>query len=224
VRGCAGVLQEILDEAPHPLHRSAHQRCKFDDFGRRRTAHQGDDNEDIAELMSHALAMEGLEIAVEYAGQAGLERWRSFRPHAAVLDVGLPEMDGYELARRLREEYGIDPVLITATGYGRRADRRMASERPSRAAPRIDRKYQRQVSLRTLRQPHLILHRYERNEDGRGLLLRRNLPVRRRLQAGSGARPQARPEGRAEDESPEAAEKQLCGAAETWDTPQHYLI
>jgi CheY-like chemotaxis protein len=87
-----------------------------------------DDNEDIAELLSKALTLEGLQTAVEYSGQAALERWRSFRPHAGVLDVGLPALDGYELARRLRAEHGGEPILIAATGYGRPSDRQMATE------------------------------------------------------------------------------------------------
>jgi signal transduction histidine kinase/ActR/RegA family two-component response regulator len=82
-----------------------------------------DDNVDVAELLSEALQMEGFQTAVEYDGRAALQRWRSFAPHAAVLDVGLPELDGYELAKQLRAEHGADPTLIAATGYGQRQDR-----------------------------------------------------------------------------------------------------
>ncbi len=59
---------------------------------------------------------------------AALERWRSFVPHAAVLDVGLPELDGYELAKQLRAEHGAVPRLIAATGYGQRKDRMRAAD------------------------------------------------------------------------------------------------
>jgi CheY-like chemotaxis protein len=82
-----------------------------------------DDNVDIAELLSEALRIEGFETAVEYDAMAALKRWRSFVPHAAVLDVGLPELDGYELARKLRAEHGAVPTLIAATGYAQRKDR-----------------------------------------------------------------------------------------------------
>jgi signal transduction histidine kinase/ActR/RegA family two-component response regulator len=85
-----------------------------------------DDNVDIAELLSEALRMEGFQTAVAYDAQAALERWRNFRPHAAVLDVGLPRLDGYELARLVRVHHGNAPLLIAATGYGRDSDRSRA--------------------------------------------------------------------------------------------------
>jgi signal transduction histidine kinase/ActR/RegA family two-component response regulator len=87
-----------------------------------------DDNVDIAELLSEALRIEGFETAVEHDAMAALERWRSFAPHAAVLDVGLPELDGYELARKLRAEHGTVPTLIAATGYAQRKDRLLSAD------------------------------------------------------------------------------------------------
>jgi DNA-binding response OmpR family regulator len=87
-----------------------------------------DDNTDIAELLSEALQIEGFQTAVEHDAMAAIERWRSFAPHAAVLDVGLPELDGYELARKLRAEHGAVPTLIAATGYGQRKDRLRAAD------------------------------------------------------------------------------------------------
>ena len=75
-----------------------------------------------------ALRFEGFETAVEYDARAALERWREFAPHAAVLDVGLPELDGYELAREVRAAHGANPVLIAATGYGRPQDRERAAQ------------------------------------------------------------------------------------------------
>jgi signal transduction histidine kinase/ActR/RegA family two-component response regulator len=85
-----------------------------------------DDNVDIAELIAEALAAEGYETAMVHDARAAIERWRTFDPHAAVLDVGLPELDGYELARLLREEHGTRPTLIAATGYGQEKDRALA--------------------------------------------------------------------------------------------------
>jgi signal transduction histidine kinase len=86
-----------------------------------------DDNVDIAELLSEALQDEGFQTAVAHDGHAALERWRSFVPHAAVLDVGLPDVDGYELARAFRSEHGATATLIAATGYGRPQDRSRAA-------------------------------------------------------------------------------------------------
>ncbi len=87
-----------------------------------------DDNVDVADLLSVALEIEGFQTAVANDGRAALARWRSFAPHAAVLDVGLPELDGYELAKTLRAEHGSDPTLIAATGYGQQQDRLRAAD------------------------------------------------------------------------------------------------
>ncbi|HEU4579812.1 MAG TPA: ATP-binding protein [Polyangiaceae bacterium] len=86
-----------------------------------------DDNLDVAELLTEALGLEGFETAAAHDGQSALERWRELSPHAGVLDVGLPDMDGYELARRLRAEHGAGPTLIAATGYGQPSDRERAA-------------------------------------------------------------------------------------------------
>ena len=82
-----------------------------------------DDDVDVAELLSDALQQEGFQTAVAFDGQAALAAWSRFGPHAAVLDVGLPDLDGYDLARTLRAEHGTDFTLIAATGYGQRKDR-----------------------------------------------------------------------------------------------------
>jgi signal transduction histidine kinase/ActR/RegA family two-component response regulator len=87
-----------------------------------------DDNVDIAELLSEALQIEGFQTAVAHDAHSALERWRSFVPHAAVLDVGLPDLDGYELARTLRAQHGKNTTLIAATGYGQPEDRARAAD------------------------------------------------------------------------------------------------
>jgi signal transduction histidine kinase/ActR/RegA family two-component response regulator len=87
-----------------------------------------DDNVDIAELLSEALQLEGFQTAIAHDGRSALERWQSFVPHAAVLDVGLPELDGYELAKTLRAQHGKSATLIAATGYGQQKDRLRAAE------------------------------------------------------------------------------------------------
>jgi signal transduction histidine kinase/CheY-like chemotaxis protein len=86
-----------------------------------------DDNIDLAELLSDALQHEGFQTAVAFDADDALTRWQTFRPHAAVLDVGLPRVDGYELARLVRADYGTEPTLIAATGYGQEADRQRAA-------------------------------------------------------------------------------------------------
>jgi signal transduction histidine kinase/ActR/RegA family two-component response regulator len=86
-----------------------------------------DDNVDLAELLSDALQFEGFQTAVAFDARDALTRWQTFQPHAAVLDVGLPQVDGYELARMVRADYGRQPTLIAATGYGQETDRQRAA-------------------------------------------------------------------------------------------------
>jgi signal transduction histidine kinase len=87
-----------------------------------------DDNVDVAELLSEALKIAGFETFVAHDAESAIAIWRDFTPHAGVLDVGLPDADGYELARRLRAEHGPTPTLIAATGYGQESDRQRAAD------------------------------------------------------------------------------------------------
>ncbi len=80
-----------------------------------------DDNRDAAELMAEALEFQGFVTAVAFDGPAALETARGRRFDAAILDIGLPVMDGFELAIRLRELDGT-LVLIAITGYGQDSD------------------------------------------------------------------------------------------------------
>ncbi|HSK03861.1 MAG TPA: ATP-binding protein [Kofleriaceae bacterium] len=83
-----------------------------------------DDNVEAAELISGALRALGHEVAVAHDGAEALKLAGRFRPEVAVLDIGLPVMDGYELARRLREHPDVGPGrLIALTGYGQAGDR-----------------------------------------------------------------------------------------------------
>jgi CheY-like chemotaxis protein len=84
-----------------------------------------DDNKDAAESMSMLLQMWGHEVAYAYDGPSALETARQWQPEAVILDIGLPGMDGYEVAERLRTlPRGKDAVLIAITGYGQDDDRR----------------------------------------------------------------------------------------------------
>jgi PAS domain S-box-containing protein len=92
-----------------------------------------DDNADAANTLAQFLGMTGHEVRTAYSGPVALEVARAFRPEVVLLDIGMPGMDGYEVARRLRREPGLERVLLLAlTGYGHDEDRRL-----SRAA-RID--------------------------------------------------------------------------------------
>jgi CheY-like chemotaxis protein len=104
------------------------ERVKCRDRLRKRRVLVVDDNEDLAFSYSWLLELLGHEAAVAHDGLRALEVAREFRPDVALLDVGLPHIDGYELARRLRAEYGPDVLLIIVTAYARDNDRRQAYE------------------------------------------------------------------------------------------------
>lgn len=82
-----------------------------------------EDIEDSRIMFGRLLQLEGYQV-VETArdGAEGYEVIRRLRPHVALLDIGLPKIDGYELARRLRSELGDSIYLIALTGYGRGED------------------------------------------------------------------------------------------------------
>lgn len=83
-----------------------------------------DDNEDGAEMLAAVLAARGHDTRVAHDGPEALRMAGHFKPEVAFLDIGLPVMDGYELAARLRDlpELG-DIRLIAVTGYGQESDR-----------------------------------------------------------------------------------------------------
>ena len=82
-----------------------------------------DDNEDACMLLSDILAAVGHEVRTAADGVAALDVIKEFTPDVAILDIGLPIMDGYELAARLLEIMkGSPPRLISLTGYGQQAD------------------------------------------------------------------------------------------------------
>jgi PAS domain S-box-containing protein len=88
-----------------------------------------DDNVDGAEMLAMALCGQGYDTRVAHDAPAALQIAAEFRPDIAFLDIGLPVMDGYELAVRLRELPGLDAVrLVALTGYGQESDRRRTRE------------------------------------------------------------------------------------------------
>ncbi|MFP5393459.1 MAG: ATP-binding protein, partial [Gammaproteobacteria bacterium] len=83
-----------------------------------------DDNVDAAEILSAMLELTGHVTRVAHNGHAALEAAQAFRPDVAFLDIGMPGMDGYELAHALRQLPGMqDIVLVALTGWGAHEDR-----------------------------------------------------------------------------------------------------
>ncbi|HEV2852065.1 MAG TPA: ATP-binding protein [Thermoanaerobaculia bacterium] len=88
-----------------------------------------EDNIDAAESLATLLRLWNHDVNVVHDGRTALEAARLQQPEVVLLDIGLPGLDGYQVARRLREEIGLDHTLLVAmTGYGQPEDRRRSQE------------------------------------------------------------------------------------------------
>ena len=89
-----------------------------------------DDNRDAAEMLGEALRHEGHEVREAYDGLQALVAAAQFQPQLVLLDLGLPGMDGFEIARRLRADpqFGEALKIVALTGYGQDQDRRRTAE------------------------------------------------------------------------------------------------
>jgi PAS domain S-box-containing protein len=88
-----------------------------------------DDNQDAAESLGMLLQMMGNEVRTAHDGPEAVEAAAAFRPDVVLLDIGLPKLNGYEVARRIREQDGgADRMLIALTGWGQEEDRRRSKE------------------------------------------------------------------------------------------------
>ena len=89
-----------------------------------------DDNRDAADSACMLLGLLGAETSVAYDGAQGLERIGAWRPDVVLLDLGMPGLDGYEIARRVRAGEGGHPdvTLIALTGWGQQQDRQRTRE------------------------------------------------------------------------------------------------
>jgi signal transduction histidine kinase/CheY-like chemotaxis protein len=88
-----------------------------------------DDNTDAAQMLAALLEVQGHAVSVEYDARGALARARDEHPDVLLLDIGLPDMDGYELARRLRAQpENAGATLVALTGYGQGQDRAEARQ------------------------------------------------------------------------------------------------
>jgi CheY-like chemotaxis protein len=88
-----------------------------------------DDNRDIADSLATILSTMGFDTKVAYDGEQASKVVETFQPHAAVLDIGLPKLDGNELCRFIRRQHwGKDATVIAVTGLGQPADRLKSQE------------------------------------------------------------------------------------------------
>jgi len=88
-----------------------------------------DDNRDAADSCAALLELSGHHVQTTYSGRRALELAEKFRPHALLMDIGLPDFDGYQLATSIRAApWGRGIVLIAVTGWGQEEDRRRSFE------------------------------------------------------------------------------------------------
>ena len=88
-----------------------------------------DDDVDAVEALGELLRDCGHEVATARDGPQALDRARLHRPDVVLLDISMPEMDGYEVAKRIRGDLGLyDALLVALSGYGEDRHRRLARE------------------------------------------------------------------------------------------------
>jgi CheY-like chemotaxis protein len=96
---------------------------------RRRRVLVVEDNPDAAQSLREALELFGHEIAVVYDGHEALRRARDLKPEVVLCDIGIPGLDGYGVARAVREDDSLaSPFLVALTGYARPEDRQRAKD------------------------------------------------------------------------------------------------
>lgn len=88
-----------------------------------------DDNVDLTRGLARLLQIRGHEVRIAYDGPTGLELAKNSKPDVVLIDIGLPGMDGYQLAGHLRRDESVkDATLIAISGYGQEEDLRQARE------------------------------------------------------------------------------------------------
>ena len=125
-----------------------------------------DDAPDLRELVADLLRSRGHDVRTVDDGPSAVELICSERPDVALIDIGLPEMDGYEVARRIRQTLPPDQLrLIAMTGYGQASDRASAFQRRLRRAHRQARQRRQDPArpLRNLRGAMIVNRRIERH-------------------------------------------------------------
>ena len=107
------VEDAVAPPLPHPRQIAEHGRVLV-----------VDDNHDARNLLAELLGSMGFDVRTAADGPEALEAVKTFAPTVAILDIGLPVMDGYDLALRLRQQLGAaTPAMIAVTGYGQDRDR-----------------------------------------------------------------------------------------------------
>jgi CheY-like chemotaxis protein len=86
-----------------------------------------DDNRDAADTMGMLLELGGHEVIIAHSGNQALQLGREHRPDVVILDIGMPDLNGYDVARTARnEDWGKSAYLIALTGWGQAEDKERA--------------------------------------------------------------------------------------------------
>jgi DNA-binding response OmpR family regulator len=87
-----------------------------------------DDNEDAADSLAMLLTVRGDDVRIAYDGAEAVAAEHDFNPEVVLLDIGLPKLSGYDVAKRIRSVRGDAVLIIAITGWGQEDDRRRARE------------------------------------------------------------------------------------------------
>ncbi|MCA9262602.1 MAG: PAS domain-containing protein [Planctomycetales bacterium] len=87
-----------------------------------------EDNEGIRKMLARSLELKGFVVGTAADGRQGLKAFASFAPDVAIVDIGLPDINGFELVRQVRRDGPHKPLMVAVTGYGRDEDRERAVE------------------------------------------------------------------------------------------------
>ena len=87
-----------------------------------------DDNADAADSLGMLLEVRGDEVRIAYDGEEALDAEADFRPEVVLLDIGMPKISGYDVARRIRAARGNAILIVAITGWGQEDDRQRARD------------------------------------------------------------------------------------------------
>jgi len=87
-----------------------------------------DDNTDAADSLAMLLQVRGDDVRVAYDGEQALFAEQEFKPDVLLLDIGMPKLSGYDVARRVRDARGAEVFIVAITGWGQEEDRQRARE------------------------------------------------------------------------------------------------
>jgi PAS domain S-box-containing protein len=128
-QGSEFVVRLPVNDEPAPGGDASHFAAGANGNLPRRRILVVDDNQDAANSLAVLLRLAGHEVRSAYDGATALALAADFRPALVLLDIGMPEMDGYTVARRLRENAELGPlVLVALTGWGQHEDRRRSKQ------------------------------------------------------------------------------------------------